>query len=373
MKNVLIAPNSYKECCTSVYAANLLEKYLAKNSKLKLISIPVSDGGDGFLEVCKSNFKLNSLSFQIKRVYSDEIFTVDVGISQDKKTLYIESAKILGLQSIPLNKRKPLLLNSNNLGELLITISKKVNDVEKVIIGIGGTGTNDLGLGFCSAFGLKAFDDNGTELALFPENYRQIKNIKWNRPDLKFNIELIIDVDNPLLGESGATKLFAHQKGATPEAIEIIEDGFVNVIKILKNNNLACLPKKLSGAGGGLAAGLQIFFDAKVIESKEFINEKLLREQLSLVPDFIITGEGSFDKQSLQNKGAKVVIDRFRNTRSPVFLVCGKIDPHSLTKLGGNIIPIELVKFFKNEQDSIINFDKGIKLASEKILTYLAN
>jgi len=373
MKKILIAPNSYKECSTSVNASQLFERHLGKSPDMELISVPISDGGDGFIDVCKSNFKLNNLSFEIKRVYSDEMFTLNVGISQDKKSLYIESAKILGLQGIPLNKRKPLSLNSSNLGELLKEINKNRKGVERVIIGIGGTGINDLGLGVCSAFGLKTFDSNGIELSIIPQNYKEIKNIKWSKTNLNFDIELIIDVDNPLFGEYGATKTYSVQKGATLDDIEILEDGFANVLNIINCSELMILPQKLSGAGGGLAAGLQIFFNAKVIESTKFINEFLLGEQLTIIPDFVITGEGFFDNQSLQNKGAKVVIDRFASAGCKVFLVCGKIDHKLLKELGENIIPIELIKYFKNEAESIKYFNKGIHLACNDILTYLAN
>ena len=374
MKKILLAPNSYKECSYSTEAADRFEKILGKDSKLKITKFPISDGGDGFLQVCCRNFNLEVLTFEVTKPYNNELFVVKTGYSANDKSLYIESAEVIGLKLIPNEKRHPLLLNSKGLGMLFNLVIESGLNVDKIILGIGGTGTSDLGLGFCSAFGLRLYDIFENEVEIIPANYVLASKISWPRFRLPFSIELVTDVDNELLGPNGAAITFAKQKGATDREIDVMELGFTKMLKLFKDNGLVESSAGLSGAGGGLAAGLQIFFNVmKIIMAKDFITGMLSGKIDEVAPDFILTGEGAFDGQSLMNKGAKVVIDNCISRDIPVFLVCGKIDKNSISSYGDKVFPIELQSFFKNQQESINNFQKGIELAGEKVIDYIFN
>jgi len=370
MPKILIAPNSFKECSDSVSVAkliskNLLEKTADKYIQLELIEKPVSDGGDGFLEVCDRLFDLEIISTKIPAPFSSVIIDCEFGYSEKNKTVYIESAKVLGLKLIPLEKRHPLNLNSAGLGILLKYLQKEKQkgrlSFNKVMIGIGGTGTSDFGIGMMSAFDLKLIDSKGKMLEPFPYNFNKTEKIISNKPNLGFEVEVIADVNVPLLGENGAAKLFAKQKGATESEIIMLEDGLQNVMKLIEVDKEV----KLLGAGGGLAGAFQFFFNSRVKFADEFLKTDCGINR-NLKPDFVITGEGKFDYQSGLNKAVGIILNEFSEDNIPVFVICGKSEARE--GISRNVTFIELESFFKNKTESIINFSEGISRATELIL-----
>ena len=369
-KKILIAPNSYKECADAVTVSNYIEEELEKFNSPGKIILPLSDGGDGFLEVCAKYKSLKILEYSISTPYDETTFTCQVGYDKMNQIIYIESAKVLGLNLIPLEKRHPLFLSSKGMGnlfqKLLKDIEQKKLAVKKIIIGIGGTGTNDLGLGLLDEFGLKMKDKDGKFLNIIPANYGKVEQIHWNKIELPFDIELISDVDNLLLGRYGATKIFGKQKGLTDDEITIAENGFKKILKSIKKNDLITSFEDLPGAGGGLAAGLKIFFNAKIKSSKVFISEIMdfiSKEDI----DLVITGEGAFDFQSVSQKATGYLIDIFTELKKTVIVCCGKFDGNISGKLPKNVFVIELRKYFQNDEESIKQFRVGIRMAIKEI------
>jgi glycerate 2-kinase len=369
MKNILVAPNSFKECADAVRVVELFKKYLDK-SIFNVIQKPISDGGDGFLNVCKQYFKLETLTYSVSTPYDESRMDCNIGVDRINKTIYIESANILGLKRIPKDKRHPLTLSSKGLGDLFNLIIKDIIDlkisVDKVIIGIGGTGTMDMGLGVCSLFGLKLFDSYKNELPVVPENFVRIAEYLWQDVKLPFSIETIIDVNNPLLGKDGGAKVFGSQKGATKGEIKVIELGWNKLLNLFIKNGLIDLSDGLSGAGGGLEAGLEIFFDSTAIHANEFITGSLSSEIINKI-DMVVTGEGAFDNQSLMGKGAGIVVSMFQDQNIPIVLCCGRIDESVTDELSMNVFPIELGRFYNSTEESIRNFEESIKLACNEI------
>jgi len=371
MKKILIAPNSFKESADSVTISKYFRKYLKVHKNYKVIVKPLSDGGDGFLDVCAANFNLKKLHYFITTPFDESKFKCSAGYDEKNKTIYIESAKILGLNLIPSLKRNPVRLNSKGLGDLLKHILKDIEKdkikADRIIIGIGGTGTNDLGLGAVSRLGLKLFDNSGNSLEILPQNFRSVEDFEWNKINLPFKIYCVVDVENPLLGESGASKMFARQKGASKYDIEIMEEGFSNLVNIFSKKGLIKDCKILPGAGGGLAAGLIVFLNAEIIKAEDFILKHLEFAKIKSKVDYLITGEGSFDSQSLMKKGAWIIIRNFQNSAEKIFLCCGTIKDEIKIKLNPSIIPIELTKFFNSKEDSMKNVEKGIESACIEI------
>ncbi len=159
--NILIAPNSFKECASSVQIVEILKANLVSEN-FNLFSFPISDGGDGFLEVCNHHFDLEILNFGVSTPFDETKIIVPVGYKKESQTIFIESAKVLGLNLIPRELRKPGKLSSKGMGDLINAIQSKVEsgklEVKKIIVGVGGSGTNDLGIGMCSRLGLKLYD-----------------------------------------------------------------------------------------------------------------------------------------------------------------------------------------------------------------------
>ncbi|MGB8321266.1 MAG: glycerate kinase [Ignavibacteriaceae bacterium] len=370
---VLVAPNAYKEAANSVEAARLFIKYL-NDDRFDIVEKPISDGGDSFLNICNENYRLKLFKYNITNSYDDSIMQIRVGYESINSILYIESAEILGLKVIPENKRNPGEINSKGLGDLLKIIIEEVENkninVDKIYIGIGGTGTNDLGLGVCSRFGLKLFE-NDKELEIKPVNYYKVNRIEWTKQKMPFQIIAVVDVRNDLLGERGATLTFGKQKGASDEQLQIIEKGFSNIINILIKMGMVDSADILSGAGGGLAAGLSIFLNSEVKYAKEFILKDLGIIRLKDDIDYIVTGEGFFDHQSLMEKGTGIIIEEFKESAKRIFLVCGKIDKKVKESLNEKVYSIELQKYFSSKEESIKNFAKGIELACKEIRNVL--
>ena len=372
-KKILLAPNSFKECADSVKVVDLLAKYLSK-CNVDLLKYPISDGGDGFLNSLIFNFDLKELTYSISTPYDDSKFNCPVLYDELNKKIFIESAKVLGLQIIPEEKRHPLYLSSKGLGELLKQINGSINtgklDVNNLIIGIGGTGINDLGIGICKVFGLKLTDKYGKNLDILPVNYSKVEDIIWSKPKLNFKIECIVDVFNPLLGEKGATKLFAKQKGVTEEEVELLETGFTNICNVLNNNKLYDLMNSNYGAGGGLAAGLSIFFNAKIKSAFDsLINNKKLIKKMEQA-DIIVTGEGKFDKTSLIGKGASAVLNLTKKMNKKIILCCGQVEENIEKELSENIQVIKMNKY-SDSSNYRLNFEKEVENASNKIIQAL--
>lgn len=370
---ILIAPNSFKECADSVTISNLLAKHLKyyfnsenNSNSLSFLEFPISDGGDGFLNVCRKNFNLQIRTCKITYPFSEDTFDCEYGVSDE--TICIESAKVLGLNKIPKPKRHPLLLSSKGLGDILHVLWKdNSKKISKVMIGIGGTGTCDFGIGLCSRFGLKLMDEYNKVIEPLPVNFNKVKDIVWEKPDLDWNIEVVLDVTSPLLGDDGAARLFAPQKGATPEEVELLETGISNVLNILRKKDLEIKVESLYGAGGGLGGGLHYFFNAKYVLAKEFIRDDIGINNKILSPDILITGEGSFDIQSSHNKGVMLIINEFRDMGKPIFLISGNITDIYFRNTNPNIFFIELSKYFNSKEESIKNIEKGIQLACKEI------
>jgi glycerate kinase len=362
LKKILIAPNSFKESASSVEVAELFYKYL-KSPNYKLIINPISDGGDGFLTVCKKHYDLELLKFTLPSpYYPQENLNVSVGYSPNLKTIFIESSDILGLKKIPLPKRHPLNLSSVGLGGLLNKIQQKFNkeNLLKIVIGIGGTGTIDLGIGALSSLGLKLFDKNDNELIPVPENFINTVKIEYPPDIYPYQIEIILDVNNPLLGSNGGIRVYGAQKGATPNELTQIENSIQYLINIMKKDRIINNISFLSGAGGGIPAGLSLFLNATLKPSQNFILNDLNLKSYNDI-DYLITGEGKFDSQSHYfNKGTGILLNKFKNANK-IFLICGMIDKS--ISLPPNVYPIQLSDYFENTRESINNISKGIKLA----------
>ncbi len=366
MNSFLLSPNSFKDCINSVDLTNLLYNNLIFYNKnlLKWITFykkPISDGGDGFLDVCKFYFNLSIK--KIKLISLDNVLkTIEIGYDKVNRIVFVESANIIGKKSlVNSTKLNPYVFTSLPLGILLNKldrINRKEKIIDKCIIGIGGTITSDMGLGMLIPFNLK-LKRNKRDIKIIPAKYILADTINYEKPELSFDIEIITDVQNPLLGNEGAVYAFGPQKGISNKHLSLFEIGFKNICKILNINKI----NNFSGAGGGIAFGLQYFFNAKTISSKEFILNKLKIAEIKA--DMVLTGEGSFDNTSLLNKGTAIIINYANEIKAKkIFVITGKSSKIKDDKL--NILSIE--DYFKSEEESKKYIKFGIKKISKQII-----
>lgn len=368
---ILLAPNSYKECIGSDAIVDIIKNSLSENTRINIISVPLSDGGDGFLHVCKYHFNLKDISYLIKENYLDEL-SKNVALYDDSsKTVFLEAAELFGLKKLNLSDRNPLRLNTKPLGAILKLLSQykieKEIDIKRIVIGIGGTATIDFGIGACSQLGLDLFNRVNLRLEPYPGNFSEANAISFNPIKLPFKISCIVDVNTELIGEPGAIEIYGKQKGANSIDLRKIKDGIINILYLIERDLDLSIPEKLNGAGGGLAAGLNLFFDAKIIPAKTFIINEILKGVDLDAIDVVITGEGSFDFQSYEGKGTGVIIDLFKDKKTKIILINGSTNLPNNVTLPQNVTIINLQDFFDSKEESMKNTETGILKAVEII------
>lgn len=380
---ILLAPNSFKNSLSSVEIVQILSDELSKIDEIKIIKAPLSDGGDGFLEVIKFYKSKDCIEKKFETEFANEKIIVPVLVNKTSREIFLESAEIIGLKKTPQNKRNPLTLNSFAVGDIiskiLISQDDDFNGIKKIIIGVGGTATIDFGLGTLNALGFKFFDIDDNEINPIPVNFsiiKRIKKIQSSNQSINQSINLpriycVVDVDTKLLGEINAIEMYGYQKGANKNDIELIKKGIKNILNILKNEGYVFNELELNGAGGGLAAGLKIFLDAEIIYAKNFITSEFLQEIESEGIDYVITAEGKFDIQSFEGKVTGEIIKKFHERVKKIFLICGCAEKESLNLLPNNVEVIQLTNFFNSVVDSLKNSDLGLKIAVKKMLQQL--
>lgn len=321
---VVIAPNAFKGTLTSIQAAKCIERGLKYAwADLQTICLPVADGGDGTLETIIENTGGHIIETPVLDPLGRPI-AGRFGIIHDKQTAIVESAIASGLVLLSPEERNPLITSTFGTGQLIreaISYSPK-----RLIVGVGGTATNDAGTGMARALGVKFYDQYGHELPEGGGSLVHLAQIDMANTVRYDDIEIIsmCDVDNALTGEYGATRIYAPQKGADSEMIKILEQGLVNFSKIVLRDykvDIANMPR--TGAGGGLAAGLKLFLNAQLASGIETVMELIRFKEKVREADLIITGEGKIDTQTLYGKAPSVVAQTAKKIGVPVIAICG--------------------------------------------------
>lgn len=373
---ILIAPNSFKESLSSVQIAKVFSEEFNKLKCGKII-LPLSDGGDGFIDVIDFIESGKCRSYFFQNEFAGLTSENRILINETSNELFVESANVIGLQKLPLSFRKPMQLNSYALGKLIKEILKTKNKLQltefsKIIIGVGGTATIDFGLGAAEALGVTYLDKNGRRIKPIPEQFLQINDfILPNLSDKLFkqtHLKCVADVETPLLGFNSAIDLYGPQKGASSDELQKIKKGIEHIAEIMLKKNLLNDIAELNGAGGGLASGLRLFFNAEIITANKFIIENLFSRFNFSEVDYLITGEGKFDIQSFEGKATGELIKNFSDKVKKIFLVCGKVEKNVKSLLPENVLYFELLDILRNERESIEKADEGLKVVAQKII-----
>ena len=289
--------------------------------------------------------------------------------SKKDKTIFIESAELFGLKSIPESKRNPLIINSELLGKILEFLAKEIYEnrieIDEIYIGVGGTATIDFGIGACSQLGLTLYNEKDEDIEPIPVNFSKTKRISFVKKQLPYKIKCIVDVETELIGNLGAIEIYGKQKGASGNDLAFIKKGIENILELIQSDLGIKIPEKLNGAGGGLAVGLNLFYDAEIIPARKFIKEVILNDINLDEIDLVISGEGNFDFQSFEGKGAGVILDLFKNRKAKIILLNGDTTLAYNNSLPQNLTVINLVDFFLSKEESIKNVEIGIKKAME--------
>jgi glycerate kinase len=341
--HILIAPNAFKNSLTADKAAEAISKGLGE-SKLKctVTSFPVGDGGDGTGRLLIQHLSGKTINKEVNDPVGRKINS-SFGFIENGQVAIIELADASGLRLLQKNEYDPLHATTFGTGEL-VKEALKMN-AKKIILCIGGSASVDAGAGILQALGIRFFNTDGNELKQLPASLKNLAAIDTSALDNLFQYtELIIlcDVENYLLGKEGAAAVFGPQKGATKEIVLQLEEGlaqFRNIALEKTGKDMALL--KHGGAAGGVAAGLNTFLNAKLVNGIDYFLDITGFNQLLLNADLVITGEGSIDVQTLHGKGPFGVAARAKQRSIPV-IGLGGVVTHSetLQQYFDRLIPI---------------------------------
>ncbi|PJG85664.1 glycerate kinase [Conservatibacter flavescens] len=324
---IVIAPDSFKESLTALEVAQAIETGFKRIfPEAEYICVPMADGGEGSVQSLIDATQGSQLEVQVTAPLGDTV-TGFLGISGDKKTAFIEMAAASGLHLVPPEARNPLKTTSFGTGELI----KKALDlgVEKIILGIGGSATNDGGVGMLQALGASFKDHNQRELGFGGEQLAYLAYVELGGLDPRLatvEIEVACDVSNPLCGKLGATAIFGPQKGATAEMLPILDKALAHFAEVVKTHyQLDIAHHAGAGAAGGMGAGLLLLPNVKLKAGVEIILQAVkLAEKLNHA-DLVITGEGRMDSQSIAGKTPIGVAKLAKQRQQRVIAIVGSL------------------------------------------------
>ena len=330
---ILVAVNEFKGSLTSREIADLISKLA--NSRYKNIEIlpeVIADGGDGFLDIFNNFYKkevlvTNAMGEKIKASYL---------VDYNNKKAVIEVAEIIGLKKV--SEKNPYLASTYGLGEVIKSLLQE--NIRDFIIGLGGSATNDCGIGMLSALGYKFYDKNNNECihginALSKINRIDDSYLNENLKNAKFT--LISDVENILCGQEGATYVFSKQKGLSENDFEIV-DNYVNKFTSIVYNKYNTNYSNIlgSGAAGGLAYGFLTFTNSEIKKGSDFMIEYLEIEEKIKEVDIVITGEGKLDLQSFMGKAPIEIARVAKKYKKNVIFLAGTIVDREIETLDTN-------------------------------------
>lgn len=326
MQNFILVPDSFKGTLSAIEVCNIMKasiKNLYKDANI--ISVPVADGGEGTVDAFLYALGGEKKSTWVSDVFNEQKILTHYAMLKDDIAV-IEMAACAGLPLVK-NRLEPDKTTTFGVGELIIDAVN--SGAKKIILGLGGSATNDGGCGMASALGVKFKDEQDQEFIPTGGTLSQIYKIDMNNIYSKIkDVEFIsmCDVDNPLCGRLGASAVFAPQKGADEDMVRLLDEGLAHLAKIIKRDlHIEVKDIKGAGAAGGLGAGSIAFLQSKLTKGIDVILDTIKFDELVSKADIVFTGEGKFDSQSLHGKVVMGVANRSQKYKTPVIVVTGAI------------------------------------------------
>ena len=327
--NILVAPDSFKDSLPAHEVSRIISKAISEVIPDATIrQIPISDGGEGLLKALVTPLQGTLVSLTVKDPLHRTI-EASYGLIDQGQTAIIEMAKASGLELLSIEERNPLITSTYGTGQLIKDALDK--GCTKIIIGLGGSATNDGGMGMIKALGGLFLDQHQQEIEEGGRALNTLYSIDLSGLDKRLqHVEIICacDVSNPLTGPYGASYVYAKQKGASDNMLPILDSNLSNYAVVIK----ASLKKDLkhvpgTGAAGGTAIGLLAFLDATLTPGITLITELLQLEKHIKEAQLVVTGEGRIDAQTLHGKTIMGIASLAKKNSVPVLVFTGSIGP----------------------------------------------
>ena len=362
---ILIATDKFKDSLTAKQVCEGLQRGILRTfPSAKIEILPLADGGEGTLETLQSVLGGEFIECEVNDPLSRKIKANYLWI-KEKQTAIIEMARASGIELLKQNERNCLITSTYGTGELINNALEK--GAKEIILTVGGSATNDAGIGMATALGYEFFNKKSKILAPIGGNLAEISliNIEKIHPKLsQTNFIVATDVSNPFYGKEGAAYEFSPQKGADNQAVKALDLGLQNLNQLIKKDfNIDLQTVSGSGAGGGIGGGAFAFLKAEIKSAAQWILEiNQIGNKLKNV-DLLITGEGKIDSQTWKGKLISQLVLQAEMTETPVILVCGTLhDVESIIAKHGIIYassilnePMNLEKALKNALELVEN------------------
>jgi len=338
MRKVIVAADSFKDSLDAPGVCSAIARGLRKGLPgWEVLKIPLADGGEGTAKILGG---YTGAAWKAVKVRDPLFRIISAGFawSAETRTAFVDMASCSGIQLLKNSERNPMLTSTIGLGDLLMEIARY--DPERVVLGIGGSATNDGGIGMASVLGYQFLDQQGNSLEPIGASLEKIDRIippekyVWS-PQVR--IEVLVDVQNLLFGPNGAAYVFAPQKGADILMVQSLDRGLRNLSKRLQLDlDYDLSQQEGAGAAGGLGAGLLAFANAKLRPGIQSVLEILRFEEHLIGANFLITGEGKIDEQTASGKLISGVCDLAAKHQVPVIALCGTLlaSEESIQQLG---------------------------------------
>lgn len=359
---VLIAIDSFKGSISSkkgseAIALGVKDVY----PEAEILKLPLADGGEGTIEALVQGANGKVVEKEVLGPLGNKV-NAKYGILQDGITAVIEVAEACGLPLVPYNQRNPLITTTYGVGELILDALDK--GCRKFVIGLGGSATNDAGVGMLQALGFRFLNDQGEQVGISAEELLDVHKINMERADKRLKeceFRVACDVNNPLYGPEGASYVFGPQKGATTPMVEQLDKRlkhFADVVFHQLGKDINSEPG--AGAAGGLGAAFSGFLNAILQSGIELVLKTIEMEKHMQDADFVITGEGKLDGQTSMGKAPLGVAQLAKAFNIPVVALAGGVTEETavLNELG-------ITSYF-----SIVNAPMELEKAMNSKVTY---
>ena len=353
---IVLAPDSFKESMTAKEVCVAMERGIKKvNSNIRCIHVPMADGGEGTMQSLVDATGGEVYSLEVVGPLGNKV-KAEYGILGNGEIGVLEMASASGIHLVSLEERNPLITTTYGTGELIKACLDR--GVKKLLIGIGGSATNDGGVGVIQALGGRLLDKDGNELGFGGGELEKLDRIDLTNFDRRLKdvvIEVACDVSNPLCGENGASYIFGPQKGASVEMIKILDNNLKHYAKVIKEQfGKDVLEIAGAGAAGGLGAGLMVFLNGNLKKGIEIVIEYSGLEKKVKNCDMVWTGEGSIDFQTQYGKTPLGVATVAKKYNKSVVALAGRV---------GDDIDI----LYEKGIDSIFGIMRGVTTIDEAL------
>ncbi|RZV69049.1 MAG: glycerate kinase [Flavobacteriaceae bacterium] len=371
---IILAPDKFKGSLTGLEFCDEVEGVLrSKLPHAEILRVPLADGGDGTIEVVNHYLKGKTIRTEVSNPFFQPI-DASYLYSESTKTAFIEMAEASGHKILSNDELDVKNATTLGTGELIVDAMER--GAETIILGVGGSATNDCGIGMATALGYRFLDKNNNEVKPIGSDLSKIKIIEDSNLHPKMehvSFKVACDVSNPLYGKNGAARVYAKQKGASPKEIVMLDKGLRDFSKVLDAHfKIDSQNTKGAGAAGGMGIGAYTFLNTELTPGIDLVKDIADFDNKIKGADWIITGEGSLDEQTLSGKAVIGVLNTARNNKIPVATFCGQVllDDDTLVGLG-IAFSDSIMNHAKSFDDAILNTRSYLKNISEQFCEYL--